>query len=334
VLKLRAGRNDLLLKVCQGGGDWAFYFKALGEVPAAVTWEFEDVSDAVGLGSAGVGSTVKGDTLTVCDVNGDGRPDFLYGAGRGLLVLNTPKGFREAAGSGIDYEAGKVGPVFGDYNGDGRPDLFVPQPGGCKLFRNDGKGKFTDVTAEAGLAKFKGQATCAAWGDVDNDGRLDLVLGCLRGPNRFFRNNGDGTFSDAGARLGLNGRVFNTQAVCLADLNGDGVLDMVFNNEGQESCVLLGNPEAVVKRTPMTLRLAAATGVIGSRVRVLDGAGKLHGFHHVSGGDGRGGQAAPQARFALTPGKYRVEVLFSTGARRAQPLVVAAHHVRAEIKMD
>ena len=39
--------------------------------------------------------TVKGDTLTVCDVNGDGRPDVLYGAGSGLLLLNTPRGFVE-----------------------------------------------------------------------------------------------------------------------------------------------------------------------------------------------------------------------------------------------
>jgi hypothetical protein len=334
VLKLRAGRNDLLLKVCQGGGDWAFYFKVLGEVPAGITWLFEDVSDAVGLGAEGIGSTVKGDTLTVCDVDGDGRPDFLYGAGRGLLVLNTPRGFRAAPECGISYETGQAGPVFGDYNGDGRPDLFVPQRNGCKLFRNEGGGKFTDVTKESGLAKFTGRATCAAWGDVDNDGRLDLVVGCLRGPNRFFRNQGDGTFSDASAALGLNGRVFNTQAVCLVDLNGDGVLDMVFNNEGQESCVLLGNPEAVAKHTPVTLRLAARAGLTGSRVRVLDGAGKLRGFHHVSGGDGRGGQSPPTARFALAPGKYRVEVLFSTGERRARPLVVASSHVRAEIKMD
>src|SRR5262249_6771930 len=75
-LKLRAGRNDLLLKVTQGNGDWAFYFKALGSLPPAVSWGFEDVSEEVGLGPEGIGSDVKGDTLTVCDVDGDGRPDF------------------------------------------------------------------------------------------------------------------------------------------------------------------------------------------------------------------------------------------------------------------
>jgi hypothetical protein len=51
-----------------------------------------------------------------------------------------------------------------------------------KLFRNDGTGRFTDVTAQAGdLAKLLGTATCAACGDIAHDGRLDLVAGCLRG---------------------------------------------------------------------------------------------------------------------------------------------------------
>src|SRR5213075_428019 len=107
--------------------------------------------------------------------------------------------------------------------GDGRPDLVVPQAEGVRLFRNLGKGKFADVTAKAGLAELRCKVSSAAWGDVDNDGKLDLVLGCLRGPNRFFRNKGDGTFEDATEEVGLSRRVYNTQAVCLVDLNGDGV---------------------------------------------------------------------------------------------------------------
>jgi hypothetical protein len=327
VLKLKAGKNNLLLKVCQGTGEWAFYFKATGAVPAAVTWKFADVSERVGLGANGIGSTEKGDTLTVCDVDGDGRPDFLYGSGSGLLVLNRREGFVEAKDYGISYKAGRVGPVFADFDDDGHPDLLVPQRDGVKLFRNDGKGHFTDVTDKVGLGKFKGHATCAAWGDVDNDGRLDLIVGCLRGPNRFFRNKG-GTFEDATEVLGLNQRIFNTQAVCLVDLNNDGVLDVVFNNEGQESCVLLANPETVAKRTPVQLRVALKTGVVGSRVKVLDRAGKLLGCREVSGGDGRGGQAAPLLHFALAPGTYRVELLLSSGERRARPLVVASTPLR------
>jgi hypothetical protein len=299
--------------------------------PAGPPIWFEDVSVQVGLGPDGIGSTVRGDTLTVCDVNGDGRPDFLYGAGSGLLVLNTAKGFVVAKDSGISYKPGKVGPVFGDYNGDGFPDLFIPQDGTCKLFRNDGKGHFTDVTEEAGLAKVTGRATCAAWGDVDNDGHPDLVVGYLRGPNRFFRNKGDGTFEDATARIGLNQKVFNTQAVCLVDLNNDGVLDMVFNNEGQESCVLLGNPALARKKTPVMLQVAGADGVTGSRVRVLDDARKTLAVQDICGGEGRGGQRLPLARFALKPGNYVIEVRYSSGVRRRKAIQVASAPYRGVI---
>jgi len=78
----------------------------------------------------------------------------------------------------------------------------------------------------------------------------------------------------------------------------------------------------------VTLQIQGKTGVIGSRVKVLDQAGKLQGTCFVSGGDGRGGQAAPAARFALPPGKYRVELLTSSGERRAREIVVASTHLR------
>jgi hypothetical protein len=303
-------------------------------VPPAVTWEFVDVSSMVGLGPDGAGSSVRGDTLTVCDVNHDGRPDFLYGAGTGMLFLNTGKGFVEAKDSGIAYRTGKVGPVCGDFDGDGHPDLFVPQlDGWCKLFRNDGKGKFIDVTARAGdLAKPIPGCTCAAWGDLDNDGNLDLVVGCLRSANRFFRNKGDGTFVDASEEIGLHQRIFNSQGICLVDLNNRGVLDLVCANEGQESCVLLANPDLVEgKRAPVTLLPGGTTGIVGSLVRVVDGSGKSVAVEHISGGDGRGGQRAPLARFALTPGNYKVEVRYSNGQTRTRDITVAGSPLRAVI---
>src|ERR1051326_1009750 len=248
---------------------------------------FEDVSEKVGLGPNGIAAKLKGDTLTVCDVDGDGRPDFLYGAGAGVLILNTPKGFVEAKDSGISFVTGKTGPVFGDFLNDGHPGLVVPQAKGVKLFKNDGKGHFTDVTDKAGdLAKFTGCAACAAWGDVDNDGHLDLVIGCLREPNRCFRNKGDGAFEDASQKIGLDQRVFNTQAICLADLNNDGILDMVFNNEGQESCVLLGNTELLAQHTVASFRIGGPDGVVGSKVLIRDLEGKLLASQFITGGDG------------------------------------------------
>jgi hypothetical protein len=271
----------------------------------------------------------------VCDVDGDGRPDFLDGAGSGILVVNTPKGFVEATDSGILYKPGRVGPVFGDFDNDGLPDLFVPQEGGSKLFHNDGKGHFTDVTAKAGLSSPGACATCGAWGDLDNDGHLDLVIGCLRGPNRFFRNRGDGTFEDATEALGLDRHIFNTQAVCLVDLNNDGVLDVVFNNEGQDSCVLLGNPRAAAgKRAPVSIQVTGHRGIVGSRVRLLDRTGKLLAMHDVSGGDGRGGQQSPCPRFTAPAGTYRVEVRSSAGVIRAKEVTVGTGPFRATIDLD
>jgi hypothetical protein len=294
---------------------------------------FEDVSDKAGLGEDGAGGNAKGDTLTVCDVNGDGRPDVLYGAGTGLLLLNTKAGFVEAKDSGISYKSGKVGPVFGDFNNDGFPDLVCPQlDGACRLFQNDGKGRFTEVTGRSGdLAKPAGIATCAAWGDIDNDGQLDLVIGCLKGPNRFFRNLGDGKFADATEAIGLEHRIYNTQAIALVDLNNDGQLDLVCNNEGQESLVLLGDPAFGAKRTPVMLTVTGPLGVVGSSVRVLDRAGKCLGSEFICGGDGRGGQRPPSARFALQPGGYRVEVRFSSGLVQARNILVEATPLRATL---
>jgi len=240
-LSLRAGKNALLMKICQGSGSWAFYFSA--KLPLiTVPQLFADVSDAYGLGEKGVGSGLKGDYLAVADVDGDGRADFLYSAGTGLLALNTPKGFVEAKNCGISYQTGGVIPVFGDFNGDRKPDLFIPQRGGCKLLLNEGLGHFRDVTRSSGdLSQPLGDVRCAAWVEF-RKGKLDLLAGCWNGPNRFFLNNGNGTFTDATDEIGLTHCVFNTSALLAQDLNKDGVPDVVFNNEGQEPVVLLSNP--------------------------------------------------------------------------------------------
>jgi hypothetical protein len=241
-LRLKAGKNTLLIKACYVEAGRSFFFAAT-PTESVVPPTFEDVSDKVGLGRNGIAGQLKGDRLILADVDGDGRTDFLFCAGNGVLMLNKKEGFVEVKNSGLAFQSGRITPAFGDFLGDKTMGLFVPQSGGNKLFRNDGKGHFTDVTAKSGaLAAATGQAACAVWADFNNRGKLDLIVGCLRGPNRFFRNNGDGTFTDASEEIGFLQRIFNTRGLAAIDFNKDGVLDIVFNNEGQESCVLIGDP--------------------------------------------------------------------------------------------
>jgi hypothetical protein len=133
-----------------------------------------------------------------------------------------------------------------DYNKDGRPDIFFTNGANIAtlkkddakysnhLFRNDGKGVFTDVTKEAGLTG-TGYDMAVAVGDYDNDGYPDLFVGGLHG-NTLYHNNGNGTFSDVTAKAGLDksvdakyGPLWTTAGVWV-DVNNDGLLDLFVVN--------------------------------------------------------------------------------------------------------
>jgi hypothetical protein len=240
-LPLQKGKNELLVKICNGGGPSGFYFAAKPpEAPSGPAWE--DISEKSGFGPDGRAGLVKGDHLIVADLNGDGRQDIFYSAGEGILLKNLANGMMEDRGI-LKHKAGGVTPAAGDMDGDGDLDFYFPQASGGKLYRNDGNWKFTDVTADSGdLAKFTGNGTSAAWGDLFKKGKADLIVGSIGGTNRYFRNLGGGKFQDASAEIGLNRRVMNTRVVATADVNKDGIVDVVFNNEGQEPFILLGDP--------------------------------------------------------------------------------------------
>lgn len=166
-----------------------------------------------------------------------------------MLFKNTPTGFALASDCGIAYKPSKVVPVLADFDGDGKPDLTLVDGNQVKLFKNDGKGKFVDATGARGdLSQPIENAACLAWSDFNNTGGLDLFVGVLKGTNRYFRNAGDGKFADASEEVGLTQRVFNTRAIAVLDLNGDKVPDLILNNEGQESSVLLGDPKRMTKK--------------------------------------------------------------------------------------
>jgi hypothetical protein len=330
VLKLKPGKNTLLLKVCQSSGDWAFYFAA-GAATMSLGGFFEDVSAAWGLGPNGMASSIKGDTLAVADVNGDGKPDFLYGAGKGMLFVNTGKRFEPRENSGLDFKAGKTGVCFADFNSDGHIDLFIPQNGKSKLYQGDGTGNFIDVTAKSGdLAKGIPGAVSAAWGDFNNDGKLDLMVGCLRGSNRYFEQNSDGTFTEKTDELGLGQKTFNSQAIALADINGDGKLDLILNNEGQDSAILFGNKEMAGKCQQVVLSLGE-DGSVGTRIRVLDKDKKVVAMTHVSGGEARGGQPSLSPRFTLPMGSYLFEFRYPNGMAGSKEVAVADGPLRVRI---
>jgi len=224
---------------------------ANAKIPVAAPAQamFEDVSDKMGLGKSGVAAGTKGFQIAVADIDGDGRQDFLYSAGNGMLVRNTATGFVLMADTGIAFKPSKAAPVLADFDNDGRPDVTLVDGNQIKLYKNSGGGKFADISASRGdLSNPIENVACLAWTDFNNAGRLDLMVGVLKGTNRYFKNTNDGRFADASEEVGLTQKVFNTRAMIVADLNGDKVPDVVFNNEGQESSILLGDPKRVTKK--------------------------------------------------------------------------------------
>ena len=127
------------------------------------------------------------------------------------------------------------GVCLGDYDNDGLTDVFLTQPfKGNRLFRNLGGWKFEDVTATAGLANEHLWGTGASFGDLDNDGDLDLYVCGYDCENRYYVNQGDGTFVESAAKAGLNYRGASIM-IAFADYDLDGDLDAYLCNNHIDS---------------------------------------------------------------------------------------------------
>ncbi len=120
----------------------------------------------------------------------------------------------------------------GDFDGDGLADLYVTNsgPGSAnRLFRNLGGGAFTDVALDAGVAHPGGASMHAVWGDIDNDGDLDLYVVKWAAENTLYENQGGGIFADVTARAGVGWWGYGNGATFL-DYDRDGRLDLLVGN--------------------------------------------------------------------------------------------------------
>ncbi|MFN7923704.1 MAG: CRTAC1 family protein [Bryobacteraceae bacterium] len=229
-----------------------------------------------------VESTTGG--VAFLDFDNDGRLDLFFVASgetphgrapnpvRNALYRNLGGGrFADVAAKAgiaqIDFYG--MGVAAADFDNDGHTDIFITGYPHSALYRSNGNGTFTDVTAKAGVANQGEWGASAAWFDYDNDGRLDLFIAnyaefsfedsrrcdfegkptycaqtAYRGrPARLYRNNGDGTFADVSAVSGISESPGRALGVVAIDYDGDGWQDLFVARDASPNLLLrnLGN---------------------------------------------------------------------------------------------
>ncbi len=257
----------------------------LAQSTAAPPIKFEDIAERAGVHFITENSSTpekhQPETMPagigLLDYDGDGLLDIFLvnGAEMPSLVKTGPKYYNRLFhnnGNGtytdVTEHAGVAGAGYGmgvavgDYDNDGRPDLFVANVNGNQLFHNNGDGTFTDVTAKAGLSGAlhhgrKMWSIAGGWFDYNRDGLLDLFVvnycdwdpryepSCTgingRGychpdsfpplTNTLYRNNGDGTFTDVSAETGISKIEGRGMGVAFADYDNDGWPDVFVAND-------------------------------------------------------------------------------------------------------
>jgi hypothetical protein len=236
-------------------------------------WTFTEVTAEAGVGDTGFGLGV-----TVGDYDNDGDPDlFLNNHGPNVLYRNNGNGtftdVTREAGLAADAQMG-AGANFLDCDGDGDLDLYVghyvsvlrelEQPGtrggvpvyfgpGTDLFadtqdslyRNNGDGTFTDVSAAAGLAGLAGACMGTICGDVDRDGDTDILVANDMSGNFLLVNDGSGRFSEQGLLSGMafdqHGDEQGSMAMELGDYDNDGWLDLHITSYQEQIATLYRN---------------------------------------------------------------------------------------------
>jgi enediyne biosynthesis protein E4 len=243
---------------------------------------FTDVTE-----KAGVGYPCWAMGTSIGDFDNDGWPDLLVTCFGGIVLYhNNHDGTftNVTAQSGLDKDSGwATGAAFGDYDGDGWPDLFVAHyvdlnlkdlpefgskptcqyhgiavqcgPRGLKgspdaLYHNNGNGTFTEVSKAAGVddpQKFFGLT--AIWCDFNKDGLLDLFVANDGEPNYLYRNDGNGHFTDvaldAGVAVNLDGSEQANMGVALGDYEHKGLFSLAITHFSEEYAALYRNNGAL-----------------------------------------------------------------------------------------
>jgi enediyne biosynthesis protein E4 len=210
---------------------------------------FTMIAGAGGLDSATFGKKA-GDTASFVDYDNDGYMDVAFAGEATSEALYKNKGggtfIDVTTNAGLKKLRPSQGIAWGDYNNDGLVDLYIARgnlgtgPYKNTLYRNNGNGTFTDVTAQAGVGG-GGNYWAAIWGDYDNDGYLDLFVACSGGAavgspgnaNLLYHNNGDGTFTNVARQQGVeleDGGASTHRACAWADYNNDGFLDLIIKD--------------------------------------------------------------------------------------------------------
>jgi len=237
--------------------------------------------------------------VCVADFDGDGWPDFYIvnggdihvrgpGVSNALYRNNRDGTFTEvAAKAGVRGTSYGLGCIWGDYDNDGHPDLYVTQYGEDILYHNNGNGTFSDVTRKAGVGATESGTifhSGAIFFDYDRDGLLDLYVGgyVAFGPdspqscvvygittscapsayngsaNALYHNNGDGTFTNVTKQSGLltpNGKNLSVGA---ADYDNDGWLDLFIANDGQRANLFHNEHDGTFKDVGLLTGMAVA----------------------------------------------------------------------------